>query len=222
MKTSAIIPVKPFRAAKSRLSSILSLAQRSQLAEAMLHDVLSAVGAAESIGEIFVVTSDPQAAFVAGRFGARVIEDTAAELNGALAAAQLWIAKNRPAGSHLVLPADLPAATSRDIDGLSTMLGGPDSAVIVPAHDGDGTNAILSGYDAAISFSFGPGSFQRHVNTAFGAGLNVVTPYIKHLGHDLDRPQDINAILELAEGTQTAQWLSTLPALRHSERMAAI
>ncbi len=222
MKTSAIIPVKPFAAAKSRLSSVLSAEQRFQLAEAMLRDVLSAACAAESIEEIFIVTSDPQAAFIAGRFGARVIDDTIGELNGALAAARSWIKKNRGSLPILVLPADLPAATAGDIDALSTWLRGPSSAVIVPAHDGDGTNAILSGCEAALSFSFGPGSFQRHVHHATMAGLHVETPKIKRLGHDLDRPEDIKAILQLAGDTQTARWLEAMTALRLPEMTEAL
>ena len=54
----AIIPVKKFESGKTRLSPLLGVQERARLSELMLQDTLAALGAAHSLAEIVVVSSD--------------------------------------------------------------------------------------------------------------------------------------------------------------------
>ncbi len=207
MKTNVVIPVKPFALAKGRLSLVLSPEQRMQLAEAMLRDVLQAARAATTIADIYVVSSDPQAAFIAGQFGARVIDDKAGELNGALEIARNWIRKKDPDTRLLVLPSDLPVATGVDIDAVSRSLQHESGVAAVPAHDRDGTNALLLAARTELPFAFGPCSFERHVEAAQTRGIRIETIEVSGLEYDLDQPQDLEMIARHKTGPHTSRRL---------------
>src|SRR5690349_4127697 len=70
-----LIPVKSLANAKQRLASILDQPTRTELAKAMLCDVLEAVRAWTDRPDVGIVTSDPFASELAGRFGFQVIPD---------------------------------------------------------------------------------------------------------------------------------------------------
>ena len=54
-----LVPVKNLENAKQRLASVLDQGTRTELAQAMLHDVLDALAACCSNSEVSLVTSDP-------------------------------------------------------------------------------------------------------------------------------------------------------------------
>ncbi len=222
MKTNAVIPVKPFVLAKGRLSSVLTPEQRMQLAEAMLCDVLEAAQAAGTIADIYVVSSDPQVAFIAGRFGARVIDDIVGELNGALEAARNWIRQREPHARLLVLPSDLPVATSADIDAIGQSLGHEDGIAVVPAHDRDGTNALLLGGQTELPFAFGPCSFERHVEAAQMWDIRIETIEVSGLEYDLDQPHDLEMIARHKTGPHTSRRLEEWGYCRQLEKTGAM
>ncbi|MGA1758609.1 MAG: hypothetical protein ACO391_12750, partial [Pseudomonadales bacterium] len=56
MNTAAIIPIKAFANVKQRLSALLNEMERAALAEAMLKDVLTAVGLCQHVDEVFLVS----------------------------------------------------------------------------------------------------------------------------------------------------------------------
>ncbi|MCO6187499.1 2-phospho-L-lactate guanylyltransferase [Rhizobium sp. L1K21] len=223
MTVWALIPVKPFAVAKSRLSSVLGAEQRAKLAEAMLCDTLATVRADERVAGICVVTSDPQAAFIAGRHGARVLDDTVGELNDALEAGRSWVKGQVRCAPLLVLPTDLPTFRPYDLDKLLKRLSSPRSVVIAAAHDGDGTNAILLGERAEMPFAFGPGSFFRHLAIAETKGLKVETLQLDGIARDLDRPEDIAPILaRTSTGKAASLLLEAFGLARLSETMGAL
>lgn len=223
MTVWAIVPVKPFAVAKSRLSPVLDAEQRAKLAEAMLCDTLATVTSEKRITGVCVVTSDPQAAFIAGRHGARVLDDTVGELNGALEAGRVWVKANAKAAPLLVVPADLPMARPIDLDKLLNRMRGSKTAVMAAAHDGEGTNAIVLSEDAQLPFAFGPGSFKRHLAIAEHNGIKVETPLIDGIARDLDRPEDIAPILSRTSSSKTVTFLLEAFGLaRLSETMVAL
>ncbi|MGK2932434.1 MAG: hypothetical protein ACSLFD_06660, partial [Solirubrobacterales bacterium] len=75
MKPAAIVTAKRFMAAKQRLAGSIDETLRLALVEAMLGDVLEAVGRARTVGHVIVVTGEGRAAGLAGEFGAEVIHD---------------------------------------------------------------------------------------------------------------------------------------------------
>ena len=74
MTTLIAVPVKDLVNAKQRLVPLLSPPERSELARAMLEDVLEALGRAR-LGEVLVVTRDPSVESLARRLGAAVLRE---------------------------------------------------------------------------------------------------------------------------------------------------
>jgi 2-phospho-L-lactate guanylyltransferase len=216
----AVVPVKPFRIAKARLSTALDAVDRARLARVMLEDVLGALVASRHLlAGLLVVTADDEAAPIARSHGAMVLSEAApAGINRAIARALDHLAdahapagggQSPPASGILVVPADLPQLSAAAVERIVGLLGAPRAVAIVPATDG-GTNLLGCKPAGIIPPSFGPLSFQRHRQAARRAG---VTPSIlawSDLGHDLDRPEDLAAFLSLGTASRTHAFLSNL------------
>ena len=85
MSLWAIIPVKPLKNAKSRLSPVLLPEQRYELAQAMLRHVLSVTTAVKSVTGVLVISRDTKALAIAREFGAKTLQEgTLSNLNPAL------------------------------------------------------------------------------------------------------------------------------------------
>jgi 2-phospho-L-lactate/phosphoenolpyruvate guanylyltransferase len=199
-----IVPVKPFREAKSRLASALSPALRAELSQRWLTHVLTTAAqwgarqrdAAQGacLAGIAVISRDPIALTVADALGALPILEDGDDLNSALAQA-CQVVLEEGAEGVLMLPSDLPLLTIEDLDALYALALEGNSVIIAPSHDG-GTNALLLRPPHAIGFAFGEDSFARHCTMAAAAGLPCHVYESATLALDVDHPED----LALAEG----------------------
>lgn len=205
MKATAVLPVKRFDAAKQRLAAGIDEERRRELAEAMVADVLDAIGEARSIERLIVVTGDPIAQELAAQAGAEVIPDP--EDAGHIEAAQAGIARAEAEGAERValLAGDCPLLDPRELDRLLT--GVPGSYVgIVPDRHGTGTNALLLSPPDAIVPAFGEGSRARHVEAARQAGIPFGIEELPSIELDLDTPADVIALQrELAKQPKRAR-----------------
>jgi 2-phospho-L-lactate guanylyltransferase len=193
LKATAVLPVKRFDAAKQRLAAGIDEGRRRELAEAMLADVLEAIGAARAIPRLIVVSGDPIAQELAAAAGAEVVPDP--EDAGHSEAAQAGIAKAEVEGAEQVvlLAGDCPLLDPRELDRLLT--GIPDRYVgIVPDRHKTGTNALLLSPPDAIVPAFGEGSRQRHVEAAREAGIPSTLEELPSIELDLDTPADVIAL----------------------------
>ncbi len=190
MSLWAILPVKPLKNAKSRLSPVLSPDQRFELAQAMLRHVLTVTTAIQQITGVLVISRDTKALAIAREMGAKTLQEGAmSNLNPALMRATLVVESWR-ADAVLVLPADLPFINAEDIHGL-IRLALDRSIVIAPDKARDGTNALLVKPPGAIEFEYGGGSFERHIRLAEAAGLQAFTYESERLALDIDLPEDL-------------------------------
>ena len=130
----AVLPVKAWAEAKRRLSPILSGEERQELARSMLDDLLGAVGGSERIDGALAVTADPVAGEYLGRAGCELLPEPRRGLNRALAAAAEELGQ-RGASTMLVLPIDLPLATSADLNTLCARHGGSTETPAGPGSD---------------------------------------------------------------------------------------
>ena len=81
----AIVPVKPLRRGKSRLSGILSEDERADLNRKLLQHTLETLNELREVEEVLVVSRDPQVLTIARSYGARTVrEDGQPDLNTAL------------------------------------------------------------------------------------------------------------------------------------------
>lgn len=205
MKATAILPVKRFGAAKSRLAAGIDDERRAALAAAMLMDTLEAIGAARTIERTIVVTAEPRAAKIAAMTGAEVVADRADESHSEAALAGIAAAEARGAGCVALLPIDCPLLEPRELDRLLT--GVPERYVaVVPDRHGTGTNALVLAPPGAIEPAFGEGSCARHVAAAREAGVPYGVEELPSLGLDLDTPADVIALTrELAAHPERAR-----------------
>jgi 2-phospho-L-lactate/phosphoenolpyruvate guanylyltransferase len=210
VETWAIIPVKMLERAKQRLAPVLPPSARRELVLGMLQSVLATALTAPGLSRILVVTPDPRVALLAQAKGAEVVrEDRARGLN---AAVRLGLARATAAGAAraLVLPADVPLLTPGELKGL---LGSGASevgarATLVPAADGEGTNAMLLAPPAALEPAFGPGSYVRHLSQAVARRLDVEVLHLPGLAGDIDRPGDLARLISAAPRLAPFQFLA--------------
>ncbi len=187
----AIVPVKPLRLGKSRLSGVLSDNERAVLNRMFLENTLDVLRKTREIAQTLVVSRDPAALAVAREFGARtVLEEGNLDLNGALARATL-LSRAYNVRGVMILPADLPLISGQDIKELLRCQANGPCVVIAPDRHKDGTNALLVAPGGMIPYQFGPGSFYRHCALAEEAGANLVIVQNHHIGLDLDTPNDL-------------------------------
>jgi 2-phospho-L-lactate/phosphoenolpyruvate guanylyltransferase len=193
MSNLAVLPIKSFETAKSRLREALEPTPRRALVEAMFSDVLVALRRSAAIDQVLVITSHHGAQRIAAGYGAMVLED---QEQGHNEAASLGIERALALGAERVLlvPGDCPLLAATEIDELLGRPTGPRSAVIVPDRHGIGTNALLLTPPDAMASSFGPGSRERHEANARAAGLEVETVGVASLGLDVDEPDDLTAV----------------------------
>jgi 2-phospho-L-lactate guanylyltransferase len=193
LNATAVLPVKRFAAAKQRLAAGVDEQRRRQLVEAMVADVLAAIGRARTIERTIVVTGDPIAQGLAADVGAEVVPDPTDTSHVRAVLAGIARAEADGARSVVLLAGDCPLLDPRELDRLLT--GVPDHYVgIVPDRHGPGTNALVLSPPDAIVPSFGEGSCARHVAAARQAGIPFEVEKLATLGLDLDTPADIIAL----------------------------
>lgn len=186
----AIVPVKRFDRAKTRLSVLLDTEQRAALARAMLADVLDVLVRMERLGGIAVVTNDPDGGELARKMDATVVPDTVnAGTNAAVRQGLDWLAQRAPAGV-VVVPGDVPFVGERE---LRAVLDAADErgAALVPALRDAGTNLMALNNATAIQPAFGPNSYSRHLAAAREAGIEPAILDLEGAGHDIDVPSDL-------------------------------
>jgi 2-phospho-L-lactate/phosphoenolpyruvate guanylyltransferase len=200
-----LIPIKNLVNAKQRLASVLSPAERSELARAMCEDVLHTVSRWQGRPEVAVVTSDAFAAELAARFDFQVIAD---ELNpgetGAIEMATS-VCRERGASSTLVIPADIPQIEASELQMIMDSAASA-GAILVPDAAGRGTNAVLRAPADLFPLRFGNDSFLPHLAAARATGLRCVVLELPGIALDVDRPEDLQE-LAMAHGNRRSQEL---------------
>jgi 2-phospho-L-lactate guanylyltransferase len=183
-----LIPVKALGEAKQRLSSLLSPHERTELGLAMLADVLAETARWKMR---FIVTRDPQASDLGRSLGCEIVPEHETGLNAALA---LGTKHAMAAGVRrlLVLPADVPAVSEKDLCALFAF---PEQVVIVSSSDG-GTTALLRSPPDVIQTAFGDDSARKHLRKAASAGVRARHARTASLLLDVD---DYSDLMDLAE-----------------------
>ncbi len=187
-----IVPVKPLRRGKSRLSGVLSDDDRAALNQRLLLRTIDTLKQIDELGDVLVVSRDPEALALAREHGARTLqEDGAPQLNIALQRATV-VAKTYMADSVLILPADLPQITKEDISAMLAAGHKAPAVVIAPDHHHEGTNALYINPAGLIEYDFGKGSFERHCASALAAGADLKVMELSSLAKDIDVPEDLD------------------------------
>lgn len=212
--TWVLIPVKPLAQAKTRLAGVLAPAERRALVLAMLDDLLSALDGVPGVAGIALVSADPALAELGAARGLRVLAEPEPGLNAALRGALATLAAER-VDRVLILPADIPLADGAALRCLLAVDStGPAAALVGAAADG-GTNALLLAPPGLLEPAFGPGSCARFQRAARELGVAPVLFDLPQIALDIDRPEDLRALVEAGPGAaRTRAYLSHIGA-RH-------
>lgn len=203
------VPVKDLANAKQRLVSFLSPVERSDLARAMLEDVLEALARAR-LGSVLVVTREPEVeALAASHDAGALLEETNLGHTEAVAHAQR-AALTRGARRFLTIPGDVPCVTAGELRALGDASLEAPGAVFVPSLSGFGTNAALLEPPDAMPLKFGEPSFDNHLVAARAAGLRPLVLRLPGLGLDIDGPEDLALLLGRGPSTRSARLLASL------------
>jgi 2-phospho-L-lactate guanylyltransferase len=208
-----LVPIKDTASAKQRLASILDQPARTQLARAMLTDVLTTLHEWKNRPKVGIVTSDPHAMKLAAEYRFEVIPDP--DNPGETGAIEMAtrVCVERGEESTLVIPADIPLIEGWELDEIYKHAPA-EGSLLVPAGDSRGTNAALRRPANLFPLRFGNDSFKPHHAAAQATGKPCVVLNLPGIAVDVDNPPDLRQLLSLP-GETRAQRLArswNLPA----------
>ena len=201
-----LVPVKNLATAKQRLASLLSQPVRTELAQAMLLDVLEVLAAWKHRPEVSIVTSDPFALELARRLDFEVIADHVNRSESDAIEMATRICELRGIDNTLVIPADIPLIQVWELEkilGVAPEQG----SVLAPAADGRGTNAAFRRPAGLFPLRFGNDSFKPHLAAARATGKLCTVLSLPGIALDVDNPSDLRQLAE-APGETRAQRLT--------------
>lgn len=194
-KIWALVPIKDFADAKTRLATTLTQDERQALAVAMARDVLAALVNSNVVERVIIVSDIPDVVGMLNVTRTEVFETGQARgLNRDLAAAADW-AYEQGATHIIVTHADLPFLTSSSIEELilDQEVNGADSSQTIRAaasRDGSGTNILLTPLPVPLPFLFGPNSLNNFRAAARAAKIHMKVINNTCLATDIDELED--------------------------------
>ena len=196
-----LVPIKNTASAKQRLAGALDQPSRTQLAQAMLHDVLSAIRNWKNRPPVGIVTGDAYATELAREYGFEVIPDAVdpGETDAIEMATRVCLERGEE--STLVIPADIPLMQSWELEEI-LKLAPREGSVLVPAGDGRGTNAAFRRPANLFPLRFGNDSFKPHHAAAQSTGKPCVVLNLPGIAVDVDNPEDLQRLIALPGETR--------------------
>jgi 2-phospho-L-lactate guanylyltransferase len=199
-----LVPIKNTSGAKQRLASILDQNSRTSLAQAMLHDVLSAIHQWKDRPLVGIVTSDVYATQLANEYKFEIIPDP--ENPGETGAIEMatQVCVERGEDNTLVIPADIPLIQPWELEEIYKQAPA-EGTVLVPAGDGRGTNAAFRRPANLFPLRFGNDSFKPHHAAAQATGQPCVILNLPGIAVDIDNPEDLHQLIALPGNTRAQQ-----------------
>ncbi|RZD47546.1 MAG: 2-phospho-L-lactate guanylyltransferase [Thaumarchaeota archaeon] len=184
MKIAAIIPVKTFSNAKTRLQ--LPTEKVEKLCKIMLEEILQVLSASTKIEKIILITKEQKAIEIAKKFNAIIIIDEKEEgVNQAVSLADEYLLENN-FNTSIVFPQDIPYIKIEDIDFMLKYQMHPNFVIIRMPID-----LMKTHYD--------DDSYRNHMITAKEHTLNVGMVFVKRIMLDVDNQEDLEFLLEQNE-----------------------
>lgn len=192
MKTFAIVPVKRFENAKTRLSSMLDTEDRIRLSSLMLEDTLQILSVAPPLTQVIIVSADKRADEIATKHGAKFLpEEKENGVNSAVALADGYCMEKEAADASMVIPHDLPLLDTIVISKACELAEKESTCIVIcPSVRYDGTNMLLRKPPSVIGTFYETDSYNMHVRTAIKLGIPVKPLLSKSLMYDIDTPED--------------------------------
>jgi 2-phospho-L-lactate/phosphoenolpyruvate guanylyltransferase len=196
-----LIPFKNSSHSKQRLASVLDQPSRTELARAMLSDVLAVLHGWKARPPVALVTGDSFAIELARRYQFEAIPDP--ENPGETGAIEMAtrLCQQRGVESTLVIPADIPLIQASELE--EVLKHAPaEGSVLVPASDGRGTNAAFRRPAGLFPLRFGNDSFKPHHAAAQATGKPCIVLPLPGIALDVDNPSDLQQLIALPGDTR--------------------
>ncbi len=212
MKIAAIIPVKTFSKAKTRLN--LSPQQVEKLCKIMLEEILHTLSISPQIEKTVMITKEEKAIEIGKKFNTvTIIDEKEESVNSAVALADKYLLENNFDAS-IVFPQDIPFIKTQDIDFMLNYKMHPNFAIIVPSRRFDGTNALARMPVDLMKTHYDEDSYKIHMNTAKECTLNVAMVFVKRIMWDVDNNEDIKFLLEQNEKPEISEKIRAVLELK--------
>lgn len=197
MQVAAIIPVKTFSNAKSRLG--LSQEKTAQLCKIMLEQVLESISQSKVITKSILVSKDENALQIGKKFGTvQIFEDNETGVNHAVSLADKYLAENG-FDTSVVFPQDIPLMQPQDITNLIRFQTTKTSLLVVPSRKFDGTNALVRTPVDVIETHYDEDSYKIHLTTGKSRGISTSFVLISRMMWDVDNQSDLEFIMRNIE-----------------------
>ncbi|SHO47586.1 2-phospho-L-lactate guanylyltransferase [Nitrosotalea sinensis] len=200
-RIGAIIPVKTFSRAKTRLG--MSPEKTEQICQLMLESVLKTISNSDVISKTILVSKDETALNIGKKFGAVEIYDESEQgVNSAVLLADNYFTDEGFEGT-IVFPQDIPLITPDDIRSLYEMKTSDRCVLVVPSRKFDGTNALFRMPPKAMETHYDEDSYKIHLDTAEKRNTSSALVLIRRIMLDIDDQSDLRFILSLSENDVT-------------------
>ena len=197
MKIAAIIPVKTFCKAKTRLN--LSSNQKEDLCRIMLQEVVETILKSKIFEKIIVVSKDETALKLTKRFGIQEIFDNdESGVNHAVSLADNYL-ENNGYDASIVFPQDIPFMQTGDIENLIRFQKFPKSVLVVPSRRFDGTNALLRMPVNLMETHYDEDSYKIHLQVGKSLTTNTSLVLLRRIMLDIDNLDDLEFLLSQNE-----------------------
>lgn len=193
----AVLPVKRLEKGKSRLRPCLGSEELFMLNWTQFLSTFEKLVNCPEIDKVLVVSADEKILNHVRENGQIALpEHEKSSLNLAVSQALSFI-KDSDGGQVLILPADLPWMTGKDLSGFIQLKKDSNFIAIVPDQKQTGTNAVLISNPGLLKPKFGENSFQKHTKQAQNIGTKLIVWLNKNIQRDLDTPQDFEFYIKI-------------------------
>ena len=193
LKTSAIIPVKTFSKAKTRLN--LQQDCKEEICSLMLREVLRTVSNCKIVNQIILVTKDENALKIGRQFNSVGIFDDELGVNNAINLADEYLS-DKNFDCSVIFPQDIPTMTSTDIETLLGFIKSTNSVIIVPSRQFNGTNALVRCPSGLMQTKYDLGSYTHQIDAARTRTNNISIALIRRMMLDIDDESDLVFMLK--------------------------
>jgi|TARA_B100001540_G_C15797911_1_gene638521 2-phospho-L-lactate guanylyltransferase len=194
LKTCAIIPIKLFSKAKTRLQ--LSTENTKILCQVLLEEVLETISQSSHIDKILLVSKEDEAFQIGKKFDCvEIFDETESGVNNAVMLADSWISTNSFTRS-VIFPQDIPFMTTHDIDTLFNFCIPENSVILVPSRHFDGTNALIRTPSDIMTTRYDEGSYRSQFDSAVIKTSHYSLALIQRIMLDIDSRDDVNFAIQ--------------------------
>tara|TARA_B100000029_G_C17376449_1_gene888069 strand:- start:14 stop:643 length:630 start_codon:yes stop_codon:yes gene_type:complete len=196
LKTVAIIPVKSFSKAKTRLS--ISSEKTVDICKIMLNEVLQTISSTNKIDNTIIVSRDESAFDIGKKFNViQVFDESESGVNNAISLVDDYISDSE-FDTSVILPQDIPFFNTSDLDNLFSFFQ-KNSVIIVPSRHFNGTNALLRNPAKIMTTRYDEGTYKSHLEHAKSNNIDLSLLLIRRLMLDIDDKDDIEFTIKQNE-----------------------